>query len=85
MLPKPYFTKIYISTGLWKKNIPKFRATSVIFKKTSQRKQSPNRRKFAQSGHPGRQPRPSWREKNSWAAKNVRPTFSAGQAAFKMI
>jgi hypothetical protein len=27
-------------------------ATSVIFQKSTQRKESPNRQKFAQSGHP---------------------------------
>jgi hypothetical protein len=40
----------------WKtmeKNIPIGRAISEIFTKTTQIKQSPNRRKFAQSGHPG--------------------------------
>jgi hypothetical protein len=29
-----------------------FRATLVIFKETAQGKKMPNRRKFAQSGHP---------------------------------
>jgi hypothetical protein len=29
-------------------------ATSVIFTETTQRKQSPNMRKFAQSGHPAK-------------------------------
>jgi hypothetical protein len=36
------------------KSCPIIVATSVIFTKTTQRNQSPNRRKFAQSGHPGR-------------------------------
>jgi hypothetical protein len=31
-------------------------ATSVNFTKTTQSKQTPNRRKFAQSGHPGANP-----------------------------
>jgi hypothetical protein len=34
------------------KSSPEVLATFVIFKKTVQRKHSPNRRKFAQSGHP---------------------------------
>jgi hypothetical protein len=34
------------------KSSPIIWATSIIFTKTSRRKQSPNRRKFAQSGHP---------------------------------
>jgi hypothetical protein len=33
------------------KSSPKIWPTSVIFNKTSQSKQLPNRRKFAQSGH----------------------------------
>jgi hypothetical protein len=53
----PKFCPIHF---LWKfphicyrgKSIPIICATSVIFIKTTQRKQSPNRRKFAQSGHP---------------------------------
>jgi hypothetical protein len=32
--------------------VEKIRATSVIFKNAGQRKQLPNGRKFAQSGHP---------------------------------
>jgi hypothetical protein len=51
MLPNPYFVKN--STGLFQCNSgPKISATFSVFKKTSSKKQSPRRRKFAQSGHP---------------------------------
>jgi hypothetical protein len=36
------------------KKFPKVWAPSVIFKETTQRKQSPKSRKFAQSGHPAK-------------------------------
>jgi hypothetical protein len=38
------------TTFIFVKSCPKLWAACVIFKKTSQRKQLPNRRKFAQSG-----------------------------------
>jgi hypothetical protein len=51
-IPSHFCFKIAITVG---KSSSKILATSVVFKK-AQRKQLPNRRKFAQSGHPGFEP-----------------------------
>jgi hypothetical protein len=51
-LPNPFFVKITTKFLLWNYQKPIICATPVIFTKTTHSKQSPNRRKFAQSGHP---------------------------------
>jgi hypothetical protein len=52
-IPRNCFVKINTKLLPWGKVARKFWALfSKIFKKTSQRKQPPNGRKFAQSGHP---------------------------------
>jgi hypothetical protein len=50
-LPNPFFRHNEFITGLVEKSSPRICATSV---NSAQRKQSPNIRKFAQSGHPAR-------------------------------
>jgi hypothetical protein len=47
MQPNPFFVEIKTQLLPWKKEALKF----GIFKKTAQSKQSPNGRKFTQSGH----------------------------------
>jgi hypothetical protein len=47
------FVKKYYITWSVESSRPNTWASSVIFKKTAQRQQSPNGRKFAQSGDPG--------------------------------
>jgi hypothetical protein len=50
---QPVFVKINAQLLPWKTVAQKVRSTSAIFKKTTQSKQSPNRRKIAESGHHG--------------------------------
>jgi threonyl-tRNA synthetase len=51
---QPVFSQNYYKTFAVDRNSPIIWATSEIFKTTSQSKQSPNGRKFAQSGTPDR-------------------------------
>jgi hypothetical protein len=57
MYPNPFFVKNYYKTFSVEKSSPKVFASSLMSKKTNQRKQPPNKRKLAQSGHPGFYPR----------------------------
>jgi hypothetical protein len=50
VLPNPFFFKIIASVFTEEESCPKIWTSSVI-KKTAPSKQSPNRRKLAQSGH----------------------------------
>jgi hypothetical protein len=54
MLPKPFFAKIDARVHFTVEKVAQLHicATSVILTKTTQSKQSLNRQKFAQSGHP---------------------------------
>jgi hypothetical protein len=57
--PSPFLAEIDTKLLAQKKKVaPKMCALTVVFlKKTGQSKQSPHRRKFAQSGHPAHRPR----------------------------
>jgi hypothetical protein len=64
----------------WKKWL-KNRATSVIFKETTQRKKSPNRRKVAQSGHTVCEQQSAPKQKwslRTFLRENKRTTFEGG-------
>jgi hypothetical protein len=52
MWPNQFLVKINTQLSPWKKK-PYYLGYFCNFHKTNQSNQSPNRRKFAQSGHPG--------------------------------
>jgi hypothetical protein len=50
---QPILAKLIHTWLHWRKVVHKFALFLTFSKKTTQRKQPPNKRKFAQSGHPG--------------------------------
>jgi hypothetical protein len=53
LLPKPFFVNINTQLYPWNKRIQKIWSPTAFFKNMPKGKQSPNKQKFAQFGHPG--------------------------------